>query len=230
MAEKERKSMEMKSKMEEDNVKHMQFPNLDGAIIKELNELTKEEVSRKVSYPYEHEILWYGIDAIAHTHLMRMAKDISEGKLSQDEFVKKYRLDFRRSDGFVASLEKIESDGIFIPQQACSDEEGKKFDREVHLFNSDYGNIVRNKSWVNKEYAIELMDRRWQPSDLRNPDLVEQGIKFGRDMWLTCVEGFETSQRGFLDVSRQPQKVTDLGRKLIEYYSALVFSESTSSK
>lgn len=216
--------------MEEDNIKHLQFPNLDGAIIKELNELTKEEVSRKVSYAFEHEILWYGIDAIAHAHLMRMAKDISEGKLSQDEFVKKYKLNFRRSYGFVGSLEKIESDGIFMPQHTCRDGEGNKFDREVHFFNSDYGNRVNKKCWENKKYAIELMGRRWQPSDLRNPELVEQGIKFGRDMWLTCVEGFEVAQKGYLDVSAQPQKVTDLGRKLIEYYSALIFSESTPAK
>ena len=72
----------------------MQLPNLDESTRKGLNELTAEEVSRSVSYAYEHEMLWYGIDAVAHAHLMRMAKDISEGKLSQEEFAEKYSLDF----------------------------------------------------------------------------------------------------------------------------------------
>ena len=57
--------------------------NLDEVTRKALNELTVEEVSREVSYAYEHEVLLYGIDAIALTHLMQMAKDISEGRLSQ---------------------------------------------------------------------------------------------------------------------------------------------------
>ena len=53
-------------------------------------------------------------------------------------------------------------------------------------------------------------------SDFENPELIEQGIRFGRDMWERRIRGFEKYQ------NRQPQKVTDLGRKLIEYYSDLV--------
>ena len=220
-------------------MKYMQLPKLDEATKNGLNGLTAEEVSRSVSYAYEHEMLWYGIDAVAHAHLMRMAKDISDGKLSQEEFVEKYHLDFGSQNyGFVVPLEKIESDGIFIPQQAYCGSDGQRWERRVHFFNHDYGNRVRHDGWVEKEYARQLMDRKWQPSDLENPELFEQGVKFGRDMWRTCVQGFERTKRGTLkgfrdgkDIygSPQPQKVTDLGEKLIAYYSALV-SEPTLSK
>ena len=91
----------------------MQLPNLDEATRKALNELTVEEVSRSVSYAYEHEMLWYGIDAVAHTHLMRMARDISKGKLIRDEFVEKYGLEFGSQNyGFVVPLEKMDGDII----------------------------------------------------------------------------------------------------------------------
>ena len=210
----------------------MELPKLDEATKNGLNELTVEEVSREVSYSYEHEMLWYGVEAVAHAHLMRMAKDISDGRLSQEKFVEKYGLDFgSKNSGFVFPLEKIESDGIFIPQQAYWGSDGQRCERKVHFFEHDYINRVRHDGWIEKEYAMQLIDRKWQPSDLENPELVQQGIKFGRDMWRTCVEGFHREKNGdpeFNDPA-QPQKVTDLGEKLIEYYSALV-SEPTHSK
>ncbi len=210
----------------------MQLPTLDETTKKELNDLTKAEVSRSISFAYEHEMLWYGIDAVAHVYLMRMARDISKGILKQDEFIRKYELDFGNQEcGFVLSLNKIESDGLFIPQQAYCPGNGKRLDRKIHFFNGDYDNRVRHKGWVDKDYANQLMERKWEPSDLENPELVEQGVKFGRDMWGTCVKEFEISKRGILKEIYngkriyslpQPQKVTDLGEKLITYYSALI--------
>ncbi len=198
----------------------MELLDLDEVTRKCLNELTREEVSRSVSYAYEHELLWYGIDAVVHSHLMLMAQDISNGTLSNDKFIEKYGLDFdNQNDGFFAPLERIESNGIFIPQQAYWDEEGKRCDRRIHFFYDDYVNRVLRDGWVDKEYAMKLIRKKWQPSDLENRELVEQGIKFGRDMWKTCVEGFYRVNRKY----PQPQKVTDFAEKLMTYYSALVF-------
>lgn len=199
----------------------MQLLNLDEATRKGLNELTAEEVSRSVSYAYQHEILGYGIDAVVHTYLMRMARNISEGKLSKEEFAKKYNLELGNQYGLIVSLKQIEFKGIFIPQQAYWDRD----DRKIHFFNPDLGNRVYHDSWIDKDYALQLIDKKWQLSDLENPKLVEQGIKFGRDMWRTCVEGFNRTKREY----SQPQKITNLGEKLIEYYSVLV-SEPTLSK
>lgn len=114
---------------------------IDGATKDALNSLSESDVSRKVSYAYEHEILWYGIDAVAHVQLMRMARAISEG-------------------------------------------------------------------------------------NLENSELIEQGIRFGRDMWQTCVSGFQHSKNGnaLFNEPAQPQHVTEVAEKLIRYYSALVNS------
>ncbi len=110
----------------------MQLPNLDEITKKELNELTLDEVSRSVSYAYEHELFWYGINSVVHIHLMRMSRDISKGKSLLDEFIKKYELDFINSDyGFFLSLKKIEFDGIFIPQQAYYNSNEKILDGKM---------------------------------------------------------------------------------------------------
>lgn len=206
------------------------LPTLDEETKKGLNEVTEEDI--EVSYAYNHEILWYGICAVAHTHVMRMARDIAEGKISQDEFVKKYELDFESEKyGFVLPLKKIENHGIFIPSDAYySDANG--LERTISFFDSDYNNrIMFHESWVDKEYAYKLVEKLWQPSDLANAEVVEQGVKFGRDMWQTCVEGFNRVKGGSIKGTRngkdiygpaQPKKVTDLAEKLIAYYSEFI--------
>lgn len=228
----------------------MELPNLDEITKKALNELTIE----KGSCAYEHEIIWYGIDAVAHVHLMRMAKDISKGRLSKEKFIKKYELEFGNKNhsfgdwdhGFVVPLEKIESDGIFIPRQAYLNAEGERFDRKVWFFNRDYCNVFLYNA---DKYPVRLIEKKWQPSDFENSELIEQGIKFGKDMWEICVKRFEEykgkpkervtysyKNRGAIldwflprkqvrtvEMIVQPQKVTELGEKLIAYYSALIY-------
>lgn len=194
----------------------MKYPPLDETVKRALNELTREEVSREVSYAYEHEILWYGIDAVAHTHLMNIARDIPNGNLSVEEFIEKYSVEFGSgSYSFLVSLDGIEADGIFIPQQ--------RVHRAVNLFDVDYKNRLRRDSWVEKNYAGDLINiTRWQPRYLKNSRLIEHGVKFGRDMWQTCVTGFDQTNKRH----PQPQKVTDLGRELIKYYNGIVNAPS----
>lgn len=185
----------------------MRYPVLDETVKKALNELTKEEVNQNTSYGYGHEILWYGVDAVIHTHLMRMARDVSKRKLPLDKFIETYGLESRRTR-ILVDLERIETDGIFIPRHTTR---GK-----VHLFHSDYLNRVY--FWdAEKDYAKQLIERKWELSDLENLELVEQGIRFGRDMWASCVKGFERKRE-----TPQPIKVTDLGRELISYYDKIV--------
>jgi hypothetical protein len=195
----------------------MKVPNLDEATKKGLDEITKEKVISSCE-AYDHEILWYGIEAVAHAYLMQMALDISK-KLPQDEFVKKYDLNFESQDyGFIVPFEKIESEGIFIPQLArCRWPSERRF----HLFSPDYRNRIRSDCWVERDYARQLLDRKWQSSDLEDAELVLQGVKFGRDLWKTCVDGFHKMKKGVLRPA-QPLEITNLGEKLIEYYSTIV--------
>jgi len=200
-----------------------QLPILDETTKKGLNNLTREEVDRNVSYAYEHEILWYGMDAIAHIVLMRNANNTLKGKWSMDQFIQKYDLKFgkinRYFNGISMPLKKVELDGIFIPQQAYWDEEGKIKKRELCFFNPDYSNRIDLNSYgfFYKKKAKELVAKTWGKSDLENPELIQQGIEFGKQMWGSCVEEFEKKKK------TTPQKVIDLCEKLNRYYSNLVY-------
>ncbi len=207
---------------------------------KTANELTPEEVSRRVSYAYQHEILWYGIDAVAHAYLMHRARDIREGKISLEEFARKFGLNFEDKievydrPFFSGSLTAIEADSIFVPPQAYLNGEGNRYEKRVCFFHPDYRNRISMGSWTNKAVARLLTEKIWHPSDLEDPYTVEEGLKFGKDMWATCVVGFEegkgpmyesqTEEGKFIFTKPQPQKVTDLGRRLIAYYSSIVFN------
>jgi hypothetical protein len=198
---------------------------LNNVSLKELDFQTEN------NYAFNHELLNYGVQAVTHSYLMQKAKNVIQGNVTKDEFVQKYGLEFlsvgrgllelssKRYGFFVMPLNKIESDGVFIPQQSYWNSEGKKLNREINLFGLDYANLIYGDRWNNKDYALNLLHRKWQPSDLENSELVEQGIKFGEDMWKSCVEGFDKHK------SKQSQKLTSLGQNLIDYYSKIISGE-----
>ncbi|MFA6073802.1 MAG: hypothetical protein WC758_06840 [Candidatus Woesearchaeota archaeon] len=212
----------------------MNLPDLDIMLKNTLNSLTLENLKfgTDVNHGFNHGLLLYGVEAITHNYLMQKAEDVSAGKLSKGEFIQKYNLGFL-TDGkdiglefaikkygfFVAPINTLESEGIFIPKQADWNILGEKLNKKVNLFGLDYTNLIYRDNWTNKDYALSLIHRKWQPEDLENPELVEQGIKFGEDMWKTCVAEFNEYKH------RQSASITDLGQKLIDYYSKIVFTK-----
>jgi hypothetical protein len=172
---------------------------------------------------YSHELRWYGMDSVAHFHLMSVARDVARGNISKDDFVSKYELRIDEN-GIAFPFRNLEKDGIFVPNMIYVIGK-KKRDSDVTLFKGDYRNRVYDPDWEDKDYALALIDRKWSFSDFENSDLVEQGIRFGKDMWNTCVEGFEKYNAGVYESIGHPAtnlKVRDLGNKLIEYYSGIM--------
>ena len=198
------------------------YPPLDKDTADAINALTPNEVSRRTSYAFEHELLGYGIEAVSIVHIMRVARGIPEGEISLEQFLDRYQPQFHgKPFGFSIELRRIEADGIFIPRHAYRDP-----DRVTNPFNTDLGN------YVNSEYAEKLYARDWSPEDLTKPELIEEGIRLGKDLWQACAGGFEKTQscvskswsteRGSVYGPPQPANVTELGRKLIAYYSGIV--------
>ena len=206
----------------------MNFPNLDKKLEKRLNALTPEEINSRVSWAYNHEVLWYGVEAVAHFYLMKIAQAIFKGKLSKEEIIEKYNLTFvGENSGLIkGSIYEMTKDKIFIPKQlsdsAYSDTYRHK--GEISFFSSDYLNRVARDCWIDKEYAQQLINHNWQPEDLENQELIQQGIRFGKDMWATCVNGFEQYKE--LGVEQKfyakNKKVNKLARGLIKYYSQII--------
>ncbi|MGV8162834.1 MAG: hypothetical protein ACP5N2_05890 [Candidatus Nanoarchaeia archaeon] len=189
----------------------------------------EDELKRYGSYPLNHELLGYGLNALTHIYLMkrartisqnyfrRLTRNISNNKIPLDEFIQKYDLTFDNEDKrIIFSLKKIESVGIFVPQQAYSGEIGEK--RRVWLFNVDSGNRIMHDSWINKRYATKLTRRDWKLNDLEKSNLVEQGIRFGIDMWHTSVEG----TKDFVKKHDERPNLILFENKLIDYYSTLI--------
>ncbi len=210
----------------------MPIPVLDKETAKAVNELTQTDIGTNSAF--DHEILWYGINSVVHAYIMVQARDVYSGKVSLDDFVQKYSIDaVRESPGYTFNgvytpphtvhgifvpLRNIESAGVFVPRQAYWTP-----DRKIKMFDGDYLNWVNDPSWTaDKGYAYDLLKRCgreiWTPSIFEDQAIVEVGLRFGRDMWRTCTVVFEKRQAD----KEQSQKVAELGRKLIAYYSAVV--------
>ena len=56
--------------------------NLDAKVKEELNSLSREEIDVRttIGREYNHEILWYGIEGVAHFHIMQAARAIPRGE------------------------------------------------------------------------------------------------------------------------------------------------------
>ncbi len=207
--------------------------DIDESTKEALNNLSWDEVSH---YSYGHEILWYGIDSVVHVHMMRMARDVAMGKITRDEFIRKYGLDFEVNK-ICGSLRKVEEDGIFIPKHKYLDEdeddgvlESAREEAEFLLFDLDYF-LIGGDEKKEREYNEKLISKEWQPSDLENIELIELGIKCGQYMWGERVLGYQKSKNGRPADRRTPvniislrKNVQILAEKLIEYYSSIVYN------
>lgn len=215
------------------------IPKIDEDVKKAFDELEWDDIEGSECYPLRHELLWYGIKAVAHFHLMHMVGLTDE---ITPEFTEKYRLDLEETNpthfhytkikhtghgGFYVPLKAVEQDGIYFPKAAYYDGAGRIHERLVPLFEQDYINCILRDSWTDKEYATKFIGKVWAVGHLLWNN--EKGIRFARDLWKTCVAGFEKYKDGHSDWKPedppQPQKITDLGRKLIAYYATYLASE-----
>lgn len=209
---------------------------LDEATQNAINALSRD-ASQK-SYAFGHEILFYGLEAVAHYHIMHMAMRIP-GEIQPIDFIEKYELLFKidpksycpelATPQFTGRLASLTKDGIFIPHQAY-DFPGVRHAGKITFFDGDYRNRMRNDSWLNKLLGHALIGRIWRAEDLQDTELVSQGIEFSRDLWRTCVWGFNYYKNGVTESSIQPQPeyITELGERLLEYYSSLILGEMQS--
>ena len=71
----------------------MVYPTLDEETQRAVNALDQETV--RSSHAYYHELLWYGLDAVAHAIIAREALQL-QTPTDLDAFLKKYSLSVRR--------------------------------------------------------------------------------------------------------------------------------------
>jgi hypothetical protein len=187
----------------------------------EIDALTPEEISRKNSHAYEHEILWYGLDGFAHFWLMKKAGDFVEEGRSVQELQERYGikrgnermhpLARYQEHAFFFPLSKVTQDGMYIPRHAI--------DKQLVLF--DGSDIPVNRRFEYPKVKM-LCYRVWSLDDFANRELIEQGQEFGKELWKSAIIGFHEYKNGNERMNKQPEKVTRLGEELIEYYSSII--------
>lgn len=202
----------------------MKIARINPKVRKDIDSLTDIEIG--INYAFAHELIWYGVDAFAHVYIASMARDSISEKMPFKDFTEKYDIEIRKLSfssllRLSFPLTPIKNDGVFIPHHS------NPIDRVVNIMYPDYRNRITKESWPsNKTRARELINMEWQVTDLKDPYLVNGILQFGKDMWTTCVQGFRQHASGIpiFKIGKQSQKVTDLGEKLIEYYSEIIDS------
>lgn len=171
-----------------------------------------------------HGLLFYGVDAVTLTHIMRMARGINRGSISLDDFADRYGLCERRTKfekGLSIQAVSIEQEGIFVPQPAYSKYVIEDPERTVALISRDYTNLVSLPSWIgDKKSAMSLIERKWRIDDFSDSELINQGEAFGENMW-RVVEHQARKNLYFPNPKFKPPEA-DLALKLLEYYSAIL--------
>jgi len=195
--------------------------DLDEATKKALNELTFEEINNS---KFQHEVMEYGISAVVINQIMKRLMDVPARKISIDDFLEKYeikrfKLDMVDKHAFFVFYKTIENDGIFFPKFAYWNNKGDVIEPKAELFDNDYGNkFLASQILTGKDYAYawELMGLELEKKDLENPEIIRQGVIFGRDMFELCALEFERYKDNF------SEKVKRLGGELIGYYTEVV--------
>ncbi|MFH1828764.1 MAG: hypothetical protein ABH824_05905 [Nanoarchaeota archaeon] len=207
---------------------------LDRATENAVNNLGRSEVLRlRTTYGLAHEVLNYGLDAVAHAYVMRIAEDVTEGNLPVDQFIKKYRISFVRRDSRSRCrfpLSKLEADGIFVPDYRAV--------KSCTLFDNDYLNkFTRHSKVLSERFDREWLDEAignahsliygdWSAESFEDSTALSQGLKFAQDLWTISIDGFERHQeelekRG-INRSERQQHLRALGKELIAYYNQVV--------
>jgi len=149
-----------------------------------LNSLSVKEACGNPSKAYRAEVMAYGIAALIQVYVMQKAKEISQQKISCNDFIQKYGLNFNAAgvDCFcTTSLKRIEGiSSIFIPWQAYMNYRSDEIrpDRRITFFDSDYLSHVTTTE-INGYYTHPLLEHQWKEFDLEDLQLIEEGIKFG---------------------------------------------------
>ncbi|GEM_PF-5812287 len=208
--------------------------------------------------PYKHEVVWYGISALAHCVVMGQAREVVSKRMPLEEFMAKYQIAF---NPFSASLRAIQRSGIFIPEHAFKcwpyNVKGRVWlfhDDCLNRYTEDYlrnseearkaqgkgssglpvGGDMFSKMAADTSYpyrqpfhlACKLLDEHsWQASDFKDPRLIEDGIRVGKDLWRISFSGFIyylSDQGKHPERPKQPERITKLAYKFLWHYDKFV--------
>lgn len=189
----------------------LKYPQVDDETREMVEALTKEEVSREVSYSFEHELLWYGVDAVCVAAAARDAISmIDQGNAS--DFMERYKPEQEREGvQFNLKYRTLQEEGLYVPPHCRGD--------DFTLLPSDWYNCVDGTMLTQTE-KVDLIGSRRNLADLSDRRWMELALDTAQDVFDSSAFGFENELRG--RHGHQPAHVTEAGRRLLGYYGSLM--------
>ncbi len=186
-------------------------------------------------YDFFHAILKKGVDGIFHAQLMKKARAVASGSTSLEAFVEKYQLTVTDNQKLQLPRKSLqlasEEEGIYIPPIVS------RSDAPFILCNSGYamdfiraGFLKANAEGILSEetpyaYIPNLLNRSWKREDLQEKECVEQGIKFGNDLWKCSVQRYKDMQKMYSSIRGLDRKeLAEAQQALLTYYTAIASS------
>ncbi|MDD5055829.1 MAG: hypothetical protein PHZ00_06210 [Candidatus Peribacteraceae bacterium] len=199
----------------------LKFPMLPDGLAKDINKQLNRNDSKSDAYGLKHELLRYGEDGVAHAILMRCAMEqlnTQKKVRSLSEFVRRYRLIFpkgtqgfppRGGDPFTGNKNAIIPGRRKLPTENL-----------IRYFDYDYGNHLYGK-WNNfttdEKFMFEMMmSSPWRPRQLRNPEIANNGFRFGLSLWKSAFEGFRNVE------DRMSNKMKKVSNDLASHYQQII--------
>ncbi len=197
----------------------MKYHRIDEETKRQINGIPLAALRAKNAYAFYHELLLYGVNAIAHFYLMAEAKNVLHGAFPPEVASE---IGLQRDNWGFASIpvKRLRNSGIFVPRQRTLKIRQKT--KDVPLFNSDYRNRTDFMGESIAEFGRRITNQEISDKlgeNLRNEDFLKNGLLFARYLWDYSVKGFEKYSAGTESIPKQPKDLTLMGRKLIDYYN-----------
>lgn len=141
---------------------------------------------------FEHEIIWYGLEALLHKEVFGKIKRNKDEGLNP---LCKIPVDYHTNGfdrGLGVHLKFLEQEGIIIPKIAYDIR--RRREHTVVLFQTDYKNryLLLDDDNLPKMLAYSLIERHRELRriDLDDHNLIIDAQCFAKDMWQRCMHDF----------------------------------------
>ncbi|PIN81442.1 hypothetical protein COV13_01340 [Candidatus Woesearchaeota archaeon CG10_big_fil_rev_8_21_14_0_10_32_9] len=202
------------------------YPKISAELYEEINNIPRDKF-----YPFDHDLLWYGLDAIVHFVVMNAASNID--KKDFDNFIKKYDLRNGRiyepnspPVGFYVNLKSV-SEEIFIPRQKFYNKEN----RFCFLFSRDYLNYLYIPKEIYTSTFVDLMSKNiktltethWTKEMFQDDTALQTGMAFARDALKVQQSEFNINAKNTEFENRlEKDRIINVTNNLFEYYDKII--------
>jgi hypothetical protein len=194
------------------------YPQIDPELVERIESMDPKTLMEPSAVAYNHELLWFGVDIVAITHLMRVAQSVCDGKLPLEEFLSRYGFVFSGNtlERCTADRGSIVRDGLYLKAHQYKD--------RINFLNPEHLQKITSTSMIRtgSKEKLNLCRRIWHPKDFADPKKVKLALEVAKDLWTSINISFEQYSRYGNYGVPQNSDLTEIGRQLIKYYWQII--------